>query len=118
MSFISFPLRFQNAFLMRTGEVESVVALIRLMAATPSGSWGGCSEFGVRDIFEDARTQPDAAKIAAEQMNCALEDLEIRSYRVEVITKEPAAERDVDSYVVTIVSTTDGSKTYSIALNP
>lgn len=117
MSFISFPLRFQNAFLVRTGEVESVVALIRLMAATPSGSWGGASEFGVRDIFEGARTQPDAARIAMEQMNRALEDLEIKSYRVEGIAKEPATERDVDSYVVTIVSTTDESKAYSIALN-
>jgi hypothetical protein len=117
MSFISFPLRFQNAFLQRTGEVESVVALIRLMAATPLGSWAGCSEFGVRDIFEGARTQPDAARIAAEHMNRALEDLEIKSYRVGAITKEPATERDVDSYVVTIVSTVDESKTYSIALN-
>jgi hypothetical protein len=117
MSFIAFPLRFQNAFLLRTGEVESVVALIRLMAATPAGSWGGCSLFGVRDIFEGARTQPDAARIAAEQMNRAFEDLEIKSYRVEAITKEPATQRDVDSYVVTIVSTRDASKSYSIALN-
>jgi hypothetical protein len=116
MSFIAFPLRFQNAFLQRTGEVESVVALVRLMAATPSGSWGGCPEFGVRDVFENARTQPDAAKIAAERMNRALEDLEIKSYRVEGIIKEPATDRDVDSYVVTIISTADESKLYSIAL--
>lgn len=117
MSFISFPLRFQNAFLLRTGEVESVVALIQLMAATPSGSWGGCLSFGVRDIFEGARAHPDAVKAATEQINSALEDLEIKSYRVAGIAKEPATERDVDSYVVTIVSTADESKTYSIALN-
>src|SRR6201996_1165938 len=117
MSFIAFPLRFQNAFLQRTGEVESVLALIRLMATTPLGSWAGCPAFGVRDIFENARTQPDTARIATEQMNRALTDLDIKSYKVGAITKEPATERDVDSYVVTIVSTTDESKSYSIALN-
>jgi hypothetical protein len=118
MSFIAFPLRFQNAFLQRTGEVESVIALIRLMAATPSGSWAGCSDFGVRDVFEGARMQPDAARVAAEKMNRALEELEIRSFRIAGIVKEPATERDVDSYTVMIVSTADESKSYSIALNP
>lgn len=118
MSFIAFPLRFQNAFLQRTGEVESVIALVRLMAGTPSGSWEGCADFGVRDVFESARTQPDAQRIAAVKMNRALQDLEINSYRVSAIVKEPATERDVDSYVVTIVSTADESKVYSIALNP
>src|SRR5262249_6771466 len=118
MSFIAFPLRFQNAFLQRTGEVESVVALVRLMASTPSGSWGGCSDFGVRDIFEGARIQPEAPRIAAEKMNRALEDLEIKSYRIAGIVKEPATERDVDVYTVMIVSTADESKSYPIALHP
>jgi hypothetical protein len=55
MSFLAFPLRLQNSFLLRTGEVEAVLGLIRMMAATPGGSWVGSRHFGVRDIFESAR---------------------------------------------------------------
>jgi len=51
-------------------------------------------------------------------MNRALIDLGITGYRVENIVKEVSSNRDVDGYVVTIVSTVEGSKTYSMALNP
>ncbi len=118
MSFIAFPLRLHNSFLRRTNEVESIVGLLRLMAGTPGGSWPGSANFGIRDIFEKARTQPDAPKIATERMNRALIDLGITGYRVENIVKEVSSNRDVDGYVVTIVSTVEGSKTYSMALNP
>jgi hypothetical protein len=117
MSFIAFPLRFQNGFLLRAGEAESVLALIKLMAATPGGSWAGGSHFGVRDIFESARMQPDAVKIATERINRALIDLGITAYRVERTSKEPSTSRDVDVYVVTIISTVDESRTYSVTLN-
>lgn len=118
MSFIGFPLRIQNGFLSRSGEVEAILALLRLMASTPAGSWRGCTDFGVRDLFEGARTQPDAPKIAAEKMNRALQDLEIKSYRVDAIVPEPSTDRDVDSYMVTIVSAADDTRSYSALLNP
>jgi len=118
MSFLAFPLRFHNSFLRRTSEAESIIGLLRLMAGTPGGSWPGSANFGVRDIFETARMQPDAPKIATERMNRALLDLGITGYRVESIMKEVSSDRDVDGYVVTIASTVEGCKTYSMALNP
>jgi hypothetical protein len=118
MSFIAFPLRLENDFLRRTGEVEAVLTLIRLMAATPGGSWSGSRNFGVRDLFEGARTNPNAARQAAERMNRALNDLYITGYRVESIMKEAPSVQDVDTYVVTLVSTVDESRTYSVALSP
>src|SRR5215469_5569465 len=116
MSFISFPLRFRHRFLLRTSEASAIVNLLRLMATTPGGSWAGSANFGVRDIFEQVRVQADAHKIAMERMNRALIDLGITGYRVDSIEKEAASNRDVDQYVVTIVSTVESSKTYSGAL--
>ena len=118
MSFIAFPLRLENDFLRRTDEVQAVITLIRLMAATPGGSWKGSSNFGVRDIFEGARTNPNAARDAAERMNRALSDLYITSYRVGSILKEAPSSPDVDSYVVKLVSSVDESRMYSVALSP
>ena len=118
MSFISFPLRFQNGFLRRTSEAEAILALLRLMATTPGGSWPGSKSFGVRDLFEEARTHPDAPKTAMERMNSVLVDLGITGYRVESIVKEASSNRDIDSYAVTIVSTVESSRTYSMALTP
>ena len=118
MSFIAFPLRFHDGFLRRTSEVESIMGLLRFMAGTPGGSWQGSANFGVRDVFEGARTHPAAPKEAMERINRALIDLGITGYRVENITKEVSSTRDVDSYLVTIVSTVDGSRSYSMALNP
>jgi hypothetical protein len=53
-------------------------------------------------------------------MNRALIDLGITGYRVDSIEKEKEAvsNRDVDNYVVTIVSTVESSKTHSGALTP
>lgn len=118
MSFIDFPLRLENDFLRRTDEVQAVITLIRLMAATPGGSWKGGRNFGVRDIFEGARTNPNAARDAADRMNRALNDLYITSYRVGSILREAPSNPDVDSYVVTLVSTVDESRMYPVALSP
>ena len=94
------------------------MCLLRLMAGTPGGSWPGSVNFGVRDLFEGARTHPDAPKQATERINRALIDLGITGYRVENIAKEVSSTRDIDSYLVTIVSAVDGFRTYSMALNP
>jgi len=88
------------------------------MAGTPGGSWPGSVNFGVRDLFEGARTHLDAPKQATERINRALIDLGITGYRVENIAKEVSSTRDIDSYLVTIVSAVDGFRTYSMALNP
>src|SRR5215472_8899176 len=120
MSFISFPLRFQNGFLRRSSEAEAILGLLRLMATTPGGSWPGNKNFGVRDLFERARTQADAPKAAMERMNNVLVDLGITGYRVESIVKEASSSRDIDHYAVIIVSTvaSESARTYSMALTP
>jgi hypothetical protein len=106
-------LRFREAFLRRTDEVEAVLDLIRVMANTPHGSWKGCPHFGLRDFFENARTRPDLRE-AIREMNLALTDLGIVGLKVESIVKNHQEHRDVDSYSVNIVSTTEPEKTYSV----
>ncbi len=101
--FIAFPLRLENAFLRRCEEPEAILALVRVMAGTPNGSWPACPHFGVRDFFEQARLKPDLPRQAAQEMNRALEDLGITHYKVQAIVTEPRANRDIDSYEVTLV---------------
>jgi hypothetical protein len=101
--------------LRRSDEVQAVLALIRVMANTPHGSWEGCPHFGLRDFFENAKIRPDLPH-AIQEMNLALSDLGIVGLRVESITKGPHENRDVDSYSVNIVSTTEPSKTYSVSI--
>ncbi|MGH9398448.1 MAG: hypothetical protein ACRD18_16570 [Terriglobia bacterium] len=86
------------------------------MARTPHSSWSGSSHFGLRDFFEEARRRPGLPQLAVQEMNLALEDLGITRYRVESITKESQAERDVDSYVVQLVSTVEGGASFTIGL--
>src|SRR5258708_36142981 len=111
MSFITFPLRFHNSFLRRSSEPESIVGLLRLMAGTPGGPWPGSANFGVRDVFERARTQPDAPKGAMERMNRALIDLGITGHRVESSLKEVSSNRALNGSVWTIALRIDATKT-------
>jgi hypothetical protein len=104
-------LRLRNAFLARTSEVEAVLAVIRIMASTPNGSWAGCAHFGIRDFFEQARTHPELPQRAIDEANLALQDLGITQYRIESIVKERQADRDVDSYAVTLASADDIRRT-------
>lgn len=115
-SFIAFPLRFREAFLGRTNEVEAVLLLIRIMASTPHGSWAGCPHFGWRDFFEHARTRPELPQAAMEEANLALKDLGVTNYRVAAITRESSANRDVDSYVVSIASTGSDAETLTLRI--
>jgi len=86
------------------------------MATTPHGSWKGCPHFGFRDFFEQARTRHELPQVAVQEANLALKDLGILNLRLEGIAKEPQANRDVDSYVVTLASTTEGGKSYSVSV--
>ena len=86
------------------------------MAVTPHGSWEGCPHFGLRDFFENARVRPELPQQAMQEMNLALKDLGITDLQVSAITKEAQKNRDVDSYVVTLASTRDPGKTYTVGV--
>lgn len=86
------------------------------MATTPNGSWHGSESFGVRDIFESARTRPEAPQAAMEQMNRALLDLGITKYRVDSITKEMQTQ-DTDLYTVVLISTLDNAKHFTASID-
>ena len=100
----------------RSDEVQAVLSLIRVMASTPHGSWEGCPHFGFRDFFEQARTRPDLPQLALQEMNLALKDLGITNLQVSSIAKEPQANRDVDSYVVSLASTVEAGKTFTVSV--
>lgn len=84
------------------------------MANTPHGSWKGCPHFGLRDFFEQARVRPDLPQLAIQEVNLALKDLGIVNIRIERIAKEAQTDRDIDSYAVTVVSSAEAGKTYSV----
>ena len=110
---MAFPLRFAGGFLRRSDRAEAVLALVRVMANTPYGSWAGSSHFGLRELLEQSSTRPEKVQVAMEEMNRALEDLGIRDFRVDAITRESAAGAEVGQWTVTLVSTTDPAKTCS-----
>lgn len=116
ITFIAFPLRLENGFLRRTGEVEAVLRFIEMMARTPGGSWPGCPSFGVRHLFEAMRLRPEGLRQAEKAINDTLADLGITSYRVKSIQKEPGPNPDVDVYTVTLVSTADPGQTWTARL--
>jgi hypothetical protein len=105
----------RDAFLRRCDEPEAVVAVLRLMASTPHGSWSGSRHFGIREFFEEARFRPELPQLAIQEANLALEDIGITSFRITAIAKEAPINPDVDSYVVSLASTRD-DKTIDILL--
>ena len=56
MAFVAFPLRLEKSFLAKCNEVEAVMQVLWVIARTPHGSWKGSKHFGVRDLFEGARS--------------------------------------------------------------
>jgi len=102
--------------LRRTDEVQAILDLIRVMATTAHGSWKGCPHFGLRDFFEQARVRPDLPQLAIQEVNLALKDLGISNIQVQKIVKEAQSNRDIDSYAVTLVSTSgaEADRTYSV----
>ena len=113
ISFIAFPLRFDGSFLRRCDGPEAVLALVRVMANTPYGSWAGCRQFGLRDLLEQCNIRSEKIQTAVQEMNRVLEDLGIVTFRVESITRESPAGAEVSHWVLNLVSTTDQTKTYS-----
>jgi hypothetical protein len=94
-----------------------VLALVRVMANTPYRSWAGCPHFGLRELLEQGATRPEKIQFALEEVNRALGDLGISSFRVESITRDSPAASEVGEWTVNLVSTTDPTKTYSFESN-
>ena len=95
--------------------MEAIIALLRVMASTPYGSWSGGTHFGLREFFEQARARPELPQAAIQEGNAALADLGITEYRIDRIAKEESTDRDVDSYTVTLIMPGDVKRTASFA---
>jgi hypothetical protein len=90
-----------------------VLALVRVMANTPHGSWAGCCHFGLRELLEQSVTRPEKVQVALDEMNRALNDLGISTFRAETITRDSLAADEVGQWTVKLISTADPTKTYS-----
>jgi hypothetical protein len=87
---------------------------MRVMANTPHGSWAGSPHFGLRELLEQSRARPDKVQFALEEINRSLDSLGITNFRVEAIKCESPSSDEVNRWVVTLVSTADRTKTYSL----
>ena len=83
--------------------MEAVLALIRVMAATPYQSWAGCRSFGLRDFFETSRMRSELPHEAVIAVNSTLQDLGLLNFTVESITAEFPAGQQSGSYNVTLL---------------
>lgn len=108
MSCLAFPIRLRDGLLARCSESQAIVSLVQAMARTPDTRWVGGSNFGVRDLLEDVRRRPALLPTLVARLNSALADLDVTSYRVEAVGRELSAERDVESYVLTLVPAVGG----------
>ncbi len=90
------------------------MSLLRIMANTPHQSWAGSRHFGLRELLEQSRAKPERVQFALEEMNRALESLGVTNYRVEKIASESLPGEEASRWVVTLVSTVDQGKTYSL----
>lgn len=98
----------ENGLLRRDDGTASVLALLQMMARTPQGSWQGCLNFGLRDLFEDQRMRADAARLAQQRINEAFRDLGITHYTVTEVVREFAAQQETDVYAITLQNSLAG----------
>ena len=102
MQAIAFPLRLRDNGLLRRQDVEaSVINLIQVMARTPAGSWQGCSNFGLRDLFEGGR-RPDIPEQIADRVNEVFQDLGLSGFSVTEVVREISPQRDMDTFAIVI----------------
>ena len=107
MQSLAFPMRLQeNGLLRRDERSASVLSLLQMMARTPQGSWQACPQFGLRDLFEHGRQRADLPRLAADRINGTLTDLGIHEYIVTEVVRELSANRDVDTYSITLENKT------------
>ena len=84
------------------------------MANTPHQSWAGSPHFGLRELLEQGRARPEKIQFAMEEMNKALESLGVTGFRVSSIALESEPGEEIGRWVVTLASTVDSGKTYSM----
>jgi hypothetical protein len=87
---------------------------MRVIANTPHGSWEGGRHFGLRELLEQSRARPDRIQVAIKEINRSLDGLGITNFQVESIECESAPGDEASRWVVTLVSTVDRTKTYSL----
>jgi hypothetical protein len=104
-----------GGFLRRCDEPEAVLALLRVMANTPVGSWAGCPRFGLRDLMEQNGARREKVDQSVQAMNQVLQELGVVNFRVETVTRESPAGSEVSQWVVTLAATSDPGKTFSFA---
>ena len=92
----------ENGLLRREDRSASVLSLLQMMARTPQGSWQACPQFGLRDLFEYGRQRADLPRMAADRINGTFADLGIGEFVVTQIVREVSANRDVDTYSITL----------------
>ena len=87
------------------------------MANTPHQSWAGSSHFGLRELLEQGRARPEKIQFAVEEMNRALESLGVSNFRVGSIAMDSQPGEEISRWVITLASTADSGKTYSMQWN-
>ena len=103
MQSIALPMRLQeNGLLQRGDKTDSLIALLKIMAGTPAGSWAACPMFGLRDLFENSRQRADVASLAATRINETFLSLGIESYMVTEVVREISPGRETDTYSITL----------------
>ena len=95
----------ENGLLRRGDRSASVLALLQMMARTPQGSWAALPGFGLRDLFEQ-RQRADIPRLAAERIRETFADLGITDYTVAEVVRELSANRDTDTYSITLENAT------------
>lgn len=106
-----------KGFLQRCDGPEAVLSLVRVMANTPRGTWAGCPNFGLRDLLEQGNTRAEKAQLAKDEINRAFEDLGITNFRVEAVTRDSVSGAEVSQWTITLSSTAEPGKTFSIGLD-
>jgi len=90
------------------------LSLLQVMANTPHQSWAGSPHFGLRELLEHGRARPEKIQFAVEEMNRSLESLGVTGFRVGSIAMESQPGEGISQWVITLASTTDSAKTYSM----
>lgn len=91
----------ENGLLQRDDRATSLIALLKIMATTPAGSWAASPNFGLRDLFENSRQRADVAALAAVRINQTFVELGIENYVVTEVVRELSPGRETDTYTIT-----------------
>lgn len=100
---LTLPLRIgPDGRLARGNPLESLLALIHVMAATPAGSWAHARWFGLQEVFAGANPLLHDQQQIADALNRALVGLEITWMRVQSVTTMPKPQGNERRFHVTL----------------